>query len=163
MCGWMVAGVLRSRCKVGNRFQEKTERFQQFFVLIGRTRLFIWYDLLRVKPWWIPDIHRDEMTRCVYVCVCLQWMSSLCALFSMTAQTDGVWPLVWSTEDPAVTCGRADVAERRPHSARIVRTLRIQKEIGREPRQTDRQTDTCCLCAFIHLLWRWEEVTVHWA
>eukprot|EP00064_Thunnus_orientalis_P015150 superscaffoldBa00002755_g15200 len=30
--------------------------------------------------------------------------------------TDGVWPLVWGVEDPAMTYSCADVAERRPHS-----------------------------------------------
>lgn len=59
----------------------------------------------------------------------------------MTAQTDGVWPLVCSVEDPAMTYSCADVAERRPHSAGIVQTLRMEKEIGRAAdRQTDRQT-----------------------
>lgn len=55
----------------------------------------------------------------------------------MTAQTDGVWPLVCSVEDPAMTYSCADVAERRPHSAGIVQTLRMEKEIGRA---ADRQT-----------------------
>lgn len=64
-------------------------------------------------------------------------MSSLCVLFSMTAQTDSVWPLVWGVEDPTMTYSCADVAERRPHSTGIVQTLRIEKEIGRE---TDRHT-----------------------
>ena len=69
-------------------------------------------------------------------------MSSLSVLFSMTVQTDGVWPLVWGVEDPAMTYSRADVAEWRPHSTGIVQTLRIEKEIGRE---TDRHT----LAAFV--------------
>lgn len=73
-------------------------------------------------------------------------MYSLFVLFSMTAQTDGVWPLVWSVEDPAMTYSRADVAERQQHSTGIVQTLRMEKEIGRG---ADRQTDRhLLLCAF---------------
>lgn len=60
----------------------------------------------------------------------------------MTAQTDVVWPIVWSVEGLAITYSFADVAERRPHSTAIVQTLRMEKEIGREAvRQTDRQKD----------------------
>lgn len=63
----------------------------------------------------------------------------------MTAQTDGVWPLVWGVEDPAMTYSCADVAEQQ-HSTGIVQTLRIEKEIGRG---ADRQTDRhLLLCAF---------------
>lgn len=76
------------------------------------------------------------------LCVLVQWMSSLCALFSMTAQTDAVWPLVWSVEEPAMTHRRADVAERRPHSPGIVQTLSAETEIGRD---ADRRT----LAAFV--------------
>lgn len=90
---------------------------------------------------WGDSRQDDKLCLCVYV----QWMSSLCVLFSMTAQTDGVWPLVWGVEDPAMTYSRADVAERRPHSTGIVQTLRAETEIGRD---ADTQTDTCCLCAF---------------
>lgn len=70
----------------------------------------------------------DKLCLCVYV----QWMSPLCLLFSMTAQTDGVWPLVCCLEDPTMTYSCADVAERRPHTTGIVPTLRMQKEIGRD-------------------------------
>ena len=64
----------------------------------------------------------------------------------MTAQTDGVWPLVWSVEDPAMTYSCADVAEGRPHSTGIVQTLRMEKEIGRD---ADRHTDRRTLAAFV--------------
>lgn len=79
-----------------------------------------------------------------------EWMSPLCVLFSMTAQTDGVWPLVCGVGDPAMTYICADVAERRPHSTGIVLTLPMEKEIGLQAgRHTDRQADrqTDCLCA----------------
>lgn len=64
----------------------------------------------------------------------------------MTAQTDGVWPLVCGVEDPAMTYICADVAERRPHSTGIVLTLPMEKEIGLQAgtqahRQTGRQAD----------------------
>lgn len=49
-------------------------------------------------------------------CVFIQWMSPLCLLFSMSAQTDAVWPLVCSMEKPAMTYSCADVVEGRPHT-----------------------------------------------
>lgn len=45
-----------------------------------------------------------------------------------------------------MTYSCADVAERRPHSAGFVQTLRVEKEIGKD---ADRQTDGRTLAAFV--------------
>lgn len=48
------------------------------------------------------------MTSCV--CVYMQSMSRLCSLLCVTAQTDGVWPLVWTGHDEELCRRRGEAA-----------------------------------------------------
>lgn len=67
----------------------------------------------------------------------------------MSAQTDDVWPLVWSTEDPTTVQRRADVG-RGGHTVQGLSTNTWSRERNRKGVcQTDRRIDGGTLGAFV--------------
>ncbi len=130
--------------------KRKVKKFWTLFPWKDKKTLSLILRIVHLSAGWGESRQDDKLCVCVYV----QWMCSLCVLFSMTIQTDGVWPLVWSVEEPAMTWSCADAAGRRRHSVRIVQTLRIEKEIGRgADRRMDGWMDTQWLCAFSLNVW----------